>query len=71
MATWIIVVERDDQDPLVVGFETRIEANEWRNKVNDYAEKAWPNSYHNYARVPEKPHSPQPAWSRIKADERP
>jgi hypothetical protein len=69
-SSWIVTIERDDEDPLIVGFDDETAARCWRNVVNSYAEAAWPAGWHNYARHPEQPHEPGPIMARILAEER-
>lgn len=55
MNEYIVVVERSDDAPMVVGFDHPALADGWVEFVNKYGETAWPGSYHMYARDPVKP----------------
>ena len=65
---WIVIVERDDADPLVVGFDDEVTAIRWSGKCNEFAEREWPNSYHNYARPEVRTMDPGVAWNLIHSD---
>jgi len=70
MSDWIVVLERDDEDPHVIVFDSLKAADRWATRVNRYSEKAWPNSFHNYARYPVTAKHPAAELGRIMAEER-
>jgi hypothetical protein len=52
---YLVIIERQDDDPEAVVFEDRRDALIFREEFNAVAEVKWPMSFHNYARVPQEP----------------
>ena len=62
---YIVVVERTDADPAIVGFRDKDQADAWVSSVNLLAQEVWPDSYHNYARLATEPMTPEQAYRCI------
>lgn len=52
---YVVVVERDDVDPLVVGFDNERHANAWAGAMNGLMGLVFPHGYHMYSRPPIRP----------------
>ena len=48
---YVVIIEKDGDDPLVVGFESPDDASRFIDTVNMLGEDVWPESFHNYARA--------------------
>jgi len=66
--THIVVVERDDNGPLVVGFDGPRQAEAWVVAMNNLMTFTFPCSYHMYSREPAKPMSPEDATTLMIED---
>lgn len=64
-ANYIVVVEKEGSEPIVVGFETAEEAESWCKTINDAGERVWGGGFHNYARTPVQPLNPTEAAKKI------
>ena len=49
---YVVVIEREDDDPRVVVFDDLDDALWFRRRFNKISEEKWPSGFHNYARDP-------------------
>lgn len=64
----VVVIETEDDGPIVVGFNNPFEAKAFVEAINMIGEDVWPDSFHNYARMQTRPIRPNKAMRQVIAD---